>query len=378
MNKRSINIIKKSVLLTLLASSAAFAAQNDSTVTQADYNRQQQQYNKQHQQKAEKRRAKNKEARQDVTVGDSIATFEYNSDLKAEKKPKKRNKWERVLPFYAQNVIDLGFDLPLPFTLSLIPSHLSQDISLSNLKVGNIAVSGPDGSVLDGVDIANNVTDQVNLVSPEVENNTLQLRAAAWLFPFMQVGAHIGTFKGNTDLFVEVPLSIINTICDNNNVHSLTCRPEYTRKVGADFNPDIKGYNYGLSTNFVTGLNGYFVVLPFSYTWSKTDRTSNTSFLVSPRIGKTFDVHSWGSISPYVGFSYMNNKGTAKDTVKDFKLSDDYTLDSLSYSIDQENSDKYTGLVGANWTITRTYSLAMEGAWGTGRTQYTAILSYHY
>ena len=45
-------------------------------------------------------------------------------------------KWEHKLPFFAQEVIDLGYDLPLPYGAGVNYAYVAQDLLLSNIEVG--------------------------------------------------------------------------------------------------------------------------------------------------------------------------------------------------------------------------------------------------
>lgn len=308
-------------------------------------------------------------ARNATKTGDVIATKEMSMNQKLDR------KWEHALPFYAQNAIDLGFDLPLPFSLSIIPVYTQQTLGFSNLNV-NVG----DKSLGDVVDL-----NQVDFGHPDVNTATLQLRAAAWLFPFMQVGMHVGRFEGNTDLNVTIPGSVFpGTLSDALAGSKVTCnrRQDYCgdRLSGAlnnlpslAFSPEYEGWNYGLTTNFVAGFGDYFGVLPISYTWSKTDddRTTSQTLVVSPRVGRSFRIENWGLLSPYVGVSYLYSTGTTSET-------DALGIKGLSYSIDQHNENSWSGIVGLNWNLARSYGVSAEVNMGEGRKSVMGMLTYRW
>jgi len=79
-----------------------------------------------------------------------------------------------ALPFFAQDVINLGFDLPNPYGLAVIGANLRQDIELRNLKVG---VDGPPWRKIEFVDFG----------QPQEENSTVQVKLDACVLPFMNV-----------------------------------------------------------------------------------------------------------------------------------------------------------------------------------------------
>lgn len=310
-----------------------------------------------------------RDARNATTTGDVVATKELNAQQRLNK------KWEHALPFYAQNAIDLGFDLPLPFSLSIIPTYTQQEVGFRNLNVnvGNMSLG----------DVVN--LDEIDFGNPDIKTATLQLRAAAWLFPFMQVGAHVGRFDGNTDLNVKIPGSVFpGSLSDKLAGSKLTCnkRQDYCGDRLSEalnnipslaFSPEFEGWNYGLSANFVAGFGDYFGVLPISYTWSHTDdgRTSSQTVVVSPRIGRSYHIENWGLFSPYVGVSYMNNRGTTSET-------DALGIQGLDYSIDQYNTHDWSGIVGFNWNLARSYGVAAEANVGEGRKSVMAMLTYRW
>ena len=82
--------------------------------------------------------------------------------------------WPRALPFFAQEVLDLGFDLPKTFGIAIIPNTISQDLTLKNLKVG----------INDSEMVA---IDFVQFGSARAHNDNLQIKADVWLFPFLNL-----------------------------------------------------------------------------------------------------------------------------------------------------------------------------------------------
>ena len=190
-------------------------------------------------------------------------------------------KWEHALPFYAQKAIELGFDLPLPFSFSIVPTYMQQGIGFSGLKLA--IPSRPD------IDFDRLNLDEIDFGHPESNTQTWQLKLSSWVLPFMQVGVHAGRFDGSSDLEVTIPDSVFNHIKPG-------IKPIH-------FSPDFSGWNYGVSTNFTAGFGQYFGVLPISYTRSETDdkRTESVALLISPRIGRSFHLNNLGLVSPFVG-----------------------------------------------------------------------------
>lgn len=306
------------------------------------------------------KREKRQQIRNETEVSDIIPAKSANPDA----------KWEHFLPFFGQQVISKGYNLPLPFSISIIPNYSEQDLKISNLKLN---YKGTDiGNVLD--------LDSIDFGQPEVESSSVQLRVAAWIFPFMQVGLHGGRFEGSTDLYVKIPTAIfakIEEVCTGR-ITPAFCDDVPENIELPPISPDYSGWNYGFTTNFVYGFSDYFILVPFSYTWTETDdnRTESETLLVSARIGTTFKVTNWGLLSPYIGASYMDSNGTSSQANAEIK--DGPSLEGLSYEITQENVTKYAGLIGVDWSLTKHHSFDLEANIGDGRQNYTAIYTFRF
>ena len=91
--------------------------------------------------------------------------------------------WERTLPFFAQNVLDLGFELPKTYGFAIIPNEIKQDIILSNLQ---LATNDNDLSVVEFVQFG----------TGKVDNKNIQFKLDAWVFPFLNVYVTYGEMRG--------------------------------------------------------------------------------------------------------------------------------------------------------------------------------------
>jgi hypothetical protein len=108
--------------------------------------------------------------------------------------------WTRKLPFMAQRVVDLGFELPNPYGVGLVAAGIRQELVLEKLAIG---INGPPDTEI----------DFVQFDSPRVENQAVQLKLDAWVLPFLSVFATVGVFSGDatiplkfegSDLFPEL------------------------------------------------------------------------------------------------------------------------------------------------------------------------------
>ncbi|MBT4520543.1 MAG: hypothetical protein HOC23_11100 [Halieaceae bacterium] len=279
-------------------------------------------------------------------------------------------RWERALPFFAQNVIDLGFDLPNPYGIAIVPLVVDQDLELEGLEVG---FNGQPREVI----------DFVQLGMADAENVSLQLKADVWLLPFMNVFATVGTINGDT----RVPLGfavadLVDFIGRPGLCSGIVQAPVCSEYIEAVVKTDYEGYNFTLGTNLAMGWDRYFVTLPISYTWSDIDITDSRieALNVSPRFGFTNGVGKAGMLAIFVGATYLDADvdvtGTlAVDTSGIAGSSDSLLID---FKISQRNKDKWNYLAGFNWDLDKHWSLHAELGFGGSRENIIASLTHRF
>lgn len=92
---------------------------------------------------------------------------------------------------------------------------------------------------------------------------------------------------------------------------------------------------------------------------------------MSPRVGKQFMLKGTQSIAVYVGAAYLDSKLTITG-----KQAIPGTSSHLDYKIEQENIDKWAGLLGANYNFNRDWSISMEyGQNGSKKRQFVSSLT---
>jgi lipid-binding SYLF domain-containing protein len=261
--------------------------------------------------------------------------------------PEKR-WWDHKMPFMAQKVIDKGYDLPLPYGLKLIYVNVDQEQLLDNLYVG---FNGSEQELLD---------DWVTFENASSRNDSVQAVFDTWVLPFMNVFGILGKIDGNAPMDVIVEgngfLDQLGIDCSKPG-NAVACNllqdKEFTLPIDAKF----KGNSYGIGINLAGGWNGYFVTIPITYVYADMDGkdTDGAVISASPRAGKIINLKDKGNLALYVGGSYLDSELTV-----DGSLTVPGTDISLDYTIDQDNKDKWTAIVGANWDINRNWSLQAE------------------
>lgn len=247
-------------------------------------------------------------------------------------------KWDRILPFYGEEVVMSGYDLPLPFGISVIYASVQQDMSLTDLAIGY------NGSKKIDIDFISFDNTTANTATPH-------LKLDAWIFPFMNVFATVGKLSGSVD---------INFSIDGNVIKEESI---------------LSGTSYSLGTVLVGGWNSYFVAVPVTLSWSEMEQDAS-GYVVNmlPRVGKKFQFDNGSSLALYAGTSYLQSRLTLTGTQA---VSSSKTIE---YTIEQRNVDKFMGLAGGNYSFNKHWSMAFEygGIGGGNRQQFISNLTYRY
>ncbi|MGR5304804.1 hypothetical protein [Vibrio mediterranei] len=272
-------------------------------------------------------------------------------------------KWDRALPFYAQNVIDKGFSLPKPFGISVIYADTFQQMQLNDLEVG---FRGSNKVPIDFVSFDNNTS----------HTQTPQLKLDAWVFPFMNVFATVGKISGEADIqFTIDGNDFINQagIDCSKLANKPVCNRVEDKALTVPVVADLSGTNYTVGTILASGWKDYFFTVPISASYADMRRSDAEGFVlnISPRVGKQIPLKGTQSIAIYAGATYLDSRLTISGSQPIPGISE-----SIDYKVEQENIDKWLGLVGANYNFNRDWSISMEyGQNGSKKRQFVSSLT---
>jgi hypothetical protein len=264
------------------------------------------------------------------------------------REPVEQRTWDHKLPFLAQKVIDLGYDLPLPYGVKILYSDIDQSQILDSLRVG---FSGGEQEPFEWVAFEN----------ARSVSDTWQLLGDLWLLPFLNLFAYVGDVAGDAPMNVLLEgngmLEQMGTDCSRPG-NRVLCGILQDRVINLPIEADFTGMNYGVGFNLAGGWKGFFFTLPISFSWIDMDTTDVEGGAVisaSPRAGRLVNLGRSGNLALYVGGSYLDSDLTALGSLA---IPDtDVTID---YTIDQSNKDKWAGVLGANWDINGGWSLMVE------------------
>jgi len=272
--------------------------------------------------------------------------------------------WRRKLPFLAQEVVDLGFELPNPYGIALINVSIQQDLVLENLAIG---INGPPDREIDFVDFG----------TPSVENSALQLKLDAWILPFLNAFTTIGVFDGDaaiplkfegSDLFPQICAITPNA-------------PQCVRTYSAVANPAYDGTNITVGINLAMGWDRFFVALPVTYAWTDVDIIDNTvtALNITPRIGMTGDMGDRGSVAVFMGATYLRAEVDIAGSIDlDTPGGPAGDITTLAFRISQRNKDRWNYLLGFNWDLDKRWSVLAEAGFGGSRENFIGGVTYRF
>ena len=271
--------------------------------------------------------------------------------------------WDHPLPFFGQAVTELGFELPLPFGISIVPATFEQDLTLRDLNLG-----------LQGE--ADRPIDAVNFENPSVRNTALQLKFDAWLFPFMNIFATVGRVDGRA----TIPLTVLGSdllpeLCETR------LAPEVCeRELSGTAKPNYDGSNWSLGTTLAMGWDQYFVVLPIVYAVSDIDilDTNVDALNVSPRMGINIELQRYGDLSLFLGATYLKAEVEVAGSIMIDPGLGPGEGRTLSYRLVEENSDAWNVALGGNWQVTPAWGVMLEIGAGGSRNDVIAGVTYRF
>lgn len=278
----------------------------------------------------------------------------------AEPAPAEPAQWDRALPFFAQRVIDKGYNLPNPYDIGYSYYNGYQRYVLSDLQVsvGSNALRS---------------ADFVQFQQSRIHNASNQVQFGAWLFPFMNVYGIVGNVQGSGSIDINFSSLTdlerffgINIGCGGRRPRAECGQPIKLPTQHANYS----GHTYGGGFTLVGTYKQLFFSLPVTYTVADITMSDTPvkSINIGPRVGWNIRLgHGLGLLTPYVGATYFRTRATITGHF-DVPLPDtDGQTARLNYQIGEHVTGYWSGSFGASWTINRSIGLLLEIGYGYNR-----------
>jgi hypothetical protein len=269
-----------------------------------------------------------------------------------------KRQWDRALPFFAQNVIDKGADLPNPYYVGVSLYYGHEQRILSSLQVGF------NGAPLQQLDF-------VQFPKSTIDNQSPQLQIGAWVLPFMNVYGILGQTSGGGNIDIAIAGSGLAQFLAGPNACTVGALPICQRTITGTAHANYHGNTYGVGVTFAGAYENIFFAAPIAYVTSDLtiSDTLGRTWNIAPRIGWNQHLESGGVLTWYGGGTYlksdMNITGTFSfDTSGNPGLPNTTTM---QYSIHVEPKDRWNYLAGVNWTIDRHWGVVSEIGFGNSR-----------
>jgi len=199
-----------------------------------------------------------------------------------------------VLPIWGQKLTDRNIDFQLPFGLNI--NYVYNQMSL---ELTHFSMNFYDGENLD--DIINPET--LNFTSTVATANGVNVRADAWIFPFLNVYGLYSKNSGSTQVTFQ-PQAIEYGLGANGNLKKITTLENPIELDPVNFTSNTGGI--GMTTAY--GWNNYFISVDGNMTWSSSDllKETVTFFVGSARIGRVIPFKNGMKLSVYFGAMYRD------------------------------------------------------------------------
>ncbi len=274
--------------------------------------------------------------------------------------PEAPKTWDRALPFFAQRVIDKGYNLPNPYDIGYSYYDGYQRYQLSGLQVS------AGGNPLRGADF-------VQFQQSRIHNSSNQVQMGAWLFPFMNVYGIVGNVQGsgNIDISFSSLTDLerffgVNIGCGGRRPRDACSKPIKLPTQHASYS----GHTYGGGFTLVGTYRDLFFALPVTYTVADISMSDTPvkSVNIGPRVGWNLRLgHGLGLLTPFIGATYFRTRATITGHF-DVPIPDtDGQTERLNYQIAERVTGYWSGSVGANWTINRSVGVLLEIGYGYNR-----------
>lgn len=232
-----------------------------------------------------------------------------------------------------------GHELPPPFTLRALYYWQNHDYDLTDISIASpmLPMLGDLSRALDPRTI-------------KVENDVSQYggQLEMWLLPFLNLYGLVGYIDGTTDIdFVGNPAAA---------------------QLGLNrMSVDYDGMVYGLGATLTYGFGPGFVALNGIVTSTDLDQESSVkAWVLRPIVG----VHV-GSLAVWTGAMYQKAQEEHEGNVLVPRLG------PVAYDIELEESEPWNFVVGAEYSITRNWSVEAELGLGE-RSQVEASVAWHF
>jgi hypothetical protein len=230
-----------------------------------------------------------------LTLAISMACFGQSGSQNPTQDTTTANKvYPYVLPIWGQKVADRNIELQLPFGV-----NVNYVYNQMTLELTQFSMNFYDGENLD--DIVNPET--LNFTETVGTTNGVNIRADAWILPFLNVYGLFSRNQGSTKVAFQ-PRVTEYDLGPNENLMEIRTLEEPIDVEEVTFTAN----SFGIGATGVYGWKDYFVNFDGNLSWSTSDLLEQTVgfFVASGRIGKRITFKNDMKLAIYIGAMYRD------------------------------------------------------------------------
>ncbi len=286
------------------------------------------------------------------------------------RRPDEYVEYGRTFPIMGEKLVNRGYKLPLPYGLSIIGVHNTQDQSITgvNLTLGKGAVPPEDEEL--------RPFPALNIESESV-TQSIQLKADVWLFPFLNLFGTIGRVTGDASVNVLIDLADAPEICLPNPIPTRPPICSDNTFSGSFLLPIRSKVDRTTATLGLIGaysIGSWFTTINGSYTDSYGDKATDISSIsAGVRAGRRLFFGTGTLLTPFFGINYLDidTRVQGVSMLKNaFPDGDDL---NVRYDIQLDNTDKYSGILG--FAVGFTNGMAINFEWNKSAESERFVLS---
>ena len=228
----------------------------------------------------------------------------------------------------------MGYELPLPFGVSVVYNYLARDIEVTDVRVG---VNGESLS---------SVSQFANFNARSSVNAAL-LKADTWVFPFLNMYLLLGYIHNTSDTNIQVTVPRPGPLPG-------------TRQFNITAKSELEGFVGGGGVTVAGGYRQLFVMADVNYTQTEMGFDDRFRALIaSARAGWNGQAGAI-PLRLWVGGAYWDTKNTARSTV------DVPDVGTVRFEADQGPKNPWNMVVGLSSSLHRHLDLFAEYGFSPG------------
>ena len=250
------------------------------------------------------------------------------------------------LPIWGEQVREMGYELPIPVGFGVYMN--SQDVEYIATDDFKIDATG---GVLGGFGKPAHYVVPADDVAIKGTDKSVQLRADAWVFPFLNIYGLAGYTEGNKEISADLSNATRNG------------KP-FGVPATIPINIEYQAYNLGIGAVIATqidvieGINPIIITAAGAVTnaWTTTTDSTILTKIGSLRVGQRYDV-PYGKLALLLGYQYQSIEQNVTGSLTNLQVGGINLADELQFDVDLKSKET------SNMSLAAVYDFGYEKEW---------------